>query len=153
MVDYYFVYNASWKAKEQYTSFLNNIVTEFSNLGWTRLAILYIGKQPIAAQLWFVNARKAYIFRLAYDEEWKSYSPGSILTGFLMEYVLDIDKVHEIDFLTGNDSYKQDWMSIRRECTALSCIKIKKTKGKYIRIFERLKSTLLRIQKKNLTEI
>lgn len=34
-----------------------------------------------------------------------------------------IDKVEEIDFLTGNDAYKQDWMSRRRERSALSCVK------------------------------
>jgi len=40
-----------------------------------------------------------------------------------MEYVIDIDKVDEVDFLTGNDAYKQDWMSERRQRYALSCVK------------------------------
>jgi hypothetical protein len=41
-----------------------------------------------------------------------------------MEYVIDTDRVEEIDFLTGNDAYKQDWMSERRERFLLSCVKI-----------------------------
>lgn len=123
MPDYYMIYNASWKAREQYSGFLDNIVTAFSRQDWIRLAVLYINGQPAAAQLWFVNHSKASIFRLAYDEKWKSYSPGSILMGFLMEYVIEHDKVEEIDFLTGNESYKQDWMSARRECHALSCVR------------------------------
>ena len=123
MHDYYATYTASWKANEQFVGFVDDIVSDFSKQGWSRLAVLYIKGQPAAAQLWFVLHGKANIFRLAYDEIWKPYSPGSILTSFLMEYVIDTDKVEEIDFLTGNDAYKQDWMSDRRERFALSCVK------------------------------
>jgi len=68
---------------------------------------------------------KASIFRLAYDEEWKRYSPGSILTAYLMRHVINIDKVEEIDFLTGNEPYKQDWMTERRERYRVHFIKPK----------------------------
>jgi len=146
MSDYYAVYTASWKANEQYVGFLDGIVADFSRPGWSRLAVLYVSRenvkeedvsgehvkgQPVAAQLWFVLHGKASIFRLAYDKAWKQYSPGSILTSFLMEYVIDIDKVEEIDFLTGNEAYKQDWMSERRERFALSCVKSEKAAGRY----------------------
>lgn len=32
-----------------------------------------------------------------------------------MEHVIDVDNVHEVDYLTGDDAYKKDWMSDRRE--------------------------------------
>jgi hypothetical protein len=32
-----------------------------------------------------------------------------------MEHVIDVDKVHEVDYLTCDDAYKKDWMSDRRE--------------------------------------
>lgn len=114
MSDYFTVYKASWKRSEPYKEVVEGLTNTFSKLAWTRLAILYIEEQPVAAQLWFVVHKKAGIFKLAYDETWKQYSPGSILTQYLMEYVIDADKVEEIDFLTGNDRYKQDWMSERR---------------------------------------
>jgi len=124
MADYTAVFNASWKQNEfRNVAFMNRIVEEFSREGWSRLAILYVQGRPVAAQLWFVHHRKASIFRLAYDQAWKQYSPGSILTSFLMKYVIDADKVEEIDFLSGNDTYKQDWMSERRERLLLSCVK------------------------------
>jgi len=148
MSDYYAVYNASWKANEQYVQFLDGIVAGFSRPGWSRLAVLFVKQQPVAAQLWFVLHGKANIFRLAYDQAWKQYSPGSILTSFLMEYVIDTDKVVEIDFLTGNDSYKQDWMSERRERFALSCVKSVKPAGKYALFVESLKGALKRKSKK-----
>ena len=144
MPDYYSAYNASWKANEQYVSFLDSVVAGFSNAGWSRLGVLYISGRAIAAQLWFVVHGKASIFRLAYDEDWKQYSPGSILTYYLMEYVIDIDKVVEIDFLTGNEAYKQDWMSERRQRFALSCIKRVKSAGK----FEHFIALLKRLMKK-----
>jgi len=142
MPDYYTVYSASWKANEQYVDFLNGLVARFSGQGWSRLAVLYVNEQPVAAQLWFVLHGRANIFRLSYDEAWKAYSPGSILTSFLMKYVIDIDKVEEIDFLTGNDTYKQDWMSDRRERFALSCVKNVKSVGKYKLFVDRLKRIL-----------
>ena len=112
--DYHSVYQASWKPKETNKAVIDEITSSFSKRGWTRLAILYINNQPVATQLWFVVHQKASIFKLAYDEAWKQYSPGSILTQYLMEYVIDTDKVKEIDFLTGNDRYKRDWMSKKR---------------------------------------
>lgn len=144
MSDYYAVYTASWKANEQYVDFLDGIVEGFSRPGWSRLAILYVKEQPIAAQLWFVVHGKASIFRLSYDKAWKQYSPGSILTSFLMEYVIDTDGVEEIDFLTGNDAYKQDWMSDRRERFALSCVKSIKHAGRSKQFVTLLKRMLTR---------
>lgn len=142
MPDYFASYSASWKAHEQKVDFVNDIVDSFSKAGWTRLAILYIEGKPAAAQLWFVAHGKATIFRLAYDEAWKRYSPGSILTSYLMRHVIDIDKVEEIDFLTGNEAYKQDWMSERRERYVLCCIKKAKSLSKVERFVESLKRML-----------
>ncbi|WP_299873446.1 GNAT family N-acetyltransferase [uncultured Cocleimonas sp.] len=120
--DYHDIYKVSWKANEQYEQIVQGFTDRASKSGWTRLAILYIDGQAVAAHLWFVVNRKASIFRLVYDEAWKQYSPGSILMAYLMEYVIDTDKVEEIDFLTGNDLYKQDWMSERRERSELTFI-------------------------------
>jgi CelD/BcsL family acetyltransferase involved in cellulose biosynthesis len=139
MADYHAVYTASWKANEQYVDFLDGMVAALSKPGWSRLAVLYVGNSPVAAQLWFVVHGRASIFRLAYDEAWRQYSPGSILTGHLMEYVIDTDRVEEIDFLTGNDAYKQDWMSERRERFLLSGVKNVAPKAWYRRIYESMR--------------
>jgi hypothetical protein len=144
MSDYHAVYKASWKANEQYMGLLDGMVAEFSKHGWSRLAILYIKGQPAAAQLWYILNSKASIFRLAYDENWKKYSPGSILTSYLMEYVIDTEQVDEIDFLTGNEAYKQDWMPERRERCVLSCVKNDRPSDKYGLFTKTLKRILNR---------
>ncbi len=123
ITDYHRVYNASWKAREQFVAFVDGLAERLSKQGWLRLAVLYIGDKPAAAQFWFVANGKASIFKLVYDQTWKGYSPGSILTAYLMQHVIDIDQVEELDFLTGNDAYKQDWMSQRRERFRLCCFK------------------------------
>ena len=140
MSDYYVVYHASWKQNEaKNADLMDRIVNSFSKAGWSRLAVLYVNEQPVAAQLWFVHHGKASIFRLAYDKNWRQYSTGSILTSFLMEYVIDTDRVGEIDFLTGNDAYKQDWMSERRVRFVLSCVKSVRPVSRYGRLVELLK--------------
>ena len=37
------------------------------------------------------------------------------VAGSVMKHVIDIDRVHTIDYLIGDDPYKKEWMSQRRE--------------------------------------
>ncbi len=127
LADYNAIYSSSWKVQEPVENFIDHLANKMAQAGWLRLAVLYIGGQPVAAQFWFVVHGKASIFRLAYDEVWKAYSPGSILTAYLVKHVMDVDQVESMDFLTGNEKYKQDWMSERRERVALICKKSQRT--------------------------
>jgi CelD/BcsL family acetyltransferase involved in cellulose biosynthesis len=83
--------------------------------GWLRLGIACYDKVTVASQIWMVMNGTAYIFKLAYDEDYKKLSPGTVLTSFMMEYVINTDAVSTIDYLSGDDNYKKDWMSLRRE--------------------------------------
>ncbi len=142
--DYHTTYFSSWKAHEQYTELLNAIANNLAIPNWTRLAVLSINEQPAAAQLWFVVQRKASIFRLAYAEQWKHYSPGSLLTAYLMRHVIDIDKVSEIDFLTGNEPYKQDWMSQRQKRYSMMFGKAQTKHNKVMTVLQKISSTLFK---------
>ncbi|HJV76306.1 MAG TPA: GNAT family N-acetyltransferase [Noviherbaspirillum sp.] len=115
IVSYEKVYTASWKKPEDYPAFIPGLLRMGAEQGWLRLGIAYIDGEPAAAQIWFVNNHIASIFKLAYDERFSSYSVGSILTARLMQHVIDVDWVKEVDYLTGDDDYKRDWMSHRRE--------------------------------------
>lgn len=123
LLDYGAVYQASWKDGERFRHFVPSLVRMAANAGWLRLGVLYIDGRPAAAQIWFVVHSKASIFRLVYDEHWRHYSPGTILTAWLMEHVIDRDGVESIDFLTGNERYKQDWMSDQKDRTRLVLVK------------------------------
>ncbi|MFK7795349.1 MAG: GNAT family N-acetyltransferase [Gammaproteobacteria bacterium] len=140
LIDYQMVYQASWKANELFAEFTPNLVKRAAGLGWLRLAILYIEQKPVAAQIWFVVNGKANIYRLAYDELWKNYSPGSILTQYLMRHVIDKDKVSEIDFLTGNERYKQDWMTMQNERIGVRFLKAVTQESTFSRMIRWMKS-------------
>ncbi len=144
LADYHRVYSASWKPEEQFDAFVSGLAQRFSAAGWLRLAVLYIGGRPAAAQFWFVAHGRASIFKLAYDESWKHYSPGSILIAWLMEQVIDRDGVEEIDFLTGNDAYKQEWMSERRDRWRLCFIRPMRREGWLKRLKDRVYNPLFR---------
>ncbi|SFC73051.1 Acetyltransferase (GNAT) domain-containing protein [Polaromonas sp. OV174] len=109
------VYASSWKKPEPYPEFIPGLIRICVNRGWLRLGIAWLNGQPIAAQLWIVANGKANIYKLAYDEKYKSYASGTLLTAMLMEHAFEQDKVFEVDYLIGDDAYKKSWMSDRRE--------------------------------------
>jgi Acetyltransferase (GNAT) domain len=109
------VYGSSWKQPEPHTQFIPGLVQLCAQQGWLRMGVAWVGDQPCAAQLWMVAGGRASIYKLAYDPAFKPYSPGTLLTAHLMQHVIDTDGVHEVDYLTGDDAYKNQWMSHRRE--------------------------------------
>ncbi len=109
------VYAKSWKIPEPFTEFIPGLAKTFATKDSLRMAVAYLDGQPVASQLWIVNGNKASIFKLAYDENLKAFSPGTLVTAALMQHVIEIDQVTEVDYLTGDDDYKKTWMSDRRE--------------------------------------
>lgn len=109
------IYQASWKQPEPYPHFIPGLIRTCAEMGALRLGLVYIDEQPAAAQLWVVHGGAALIYKLAYDERFSEYSAGTVLTAALMEHVMDVDRVEVIDYLSGDDGYKKDWMSHRRE--------------------------------------
>lgn len=112
---YQAVYARSWKVPEPYPDFIPGLIRLCARRGWLRLGLAWMGDKPVAAQIWIVGNGRADIYKLAYDEDFKSLAPGTLLTALLMEQAIDVDRVQEIDYLIGDDSYKAAWMSQRRE--------------------------------------
>jgi len=109
------VYAASWKKGEPHQEFIPGLLRTCARRGWLRLGIAWLDGKAIAAQIWIVAYGKADIYKVAYDEAYKAYSPGTLLTAMLMQHVMEVDKVAEVDYLIGDDPYKETWMSDRRE--------------------------------------
>lgn len=109
------VYTASWKIPEPYPDFVPSLIRCLGTNGMLRLGVARLNGRPIAAQLWIAGNGKASIYKVAYHEQFASYSPGTVLTAHLMQHVIERDQVKEVDFLIGDDKYKQIWMSDRRE--------------------------------------
>jgi hypothetical protein len=109
------IYASSWIKPEPFPVFMPNLIRLCAKRGWLRMAIAYYNQAPIAAQIWIVNGGRAAIYKLAYDGSQTQHSAGTILTAYLMRHVLDVDKVKEVDYLIGDDDYKKNWVSHRRE--------------------------------------
>ena len=123
------VYARSWKQPEPCTQFMPGLMHLAAEKGWLRLGILWLKNEPVAAQFWLTTAEKANIYKLAYAKGFEKFSVGSILTAAMMQHAMDIDRVSEVDYLTGDDGYKVDWMEKRRQRTGLFAIDLKKKEG------------------------
>jgi hypothetical protein len=109
------VYRASWKPPEIHPEFVPALAQAAAAAGALRLGICEIGGIPAAAQIWLVLNGRATIFKIAYDERFRSVSVGSALTWWMMRAMLDEEQVREVDFGRGDDHYKRWWLSERRE--------------------------------------
>jgi CelD/BcsL family acetyltransferase involved in cellulose biosynthesis len=109
--DYCSVFAASWKPAEGSPELLERLARQESEAGTLRLGLAYRDGQAVAAQLWLVENGVATIHKLAYREDARDYSPGSILSREMFRRALDVDRAEMIDFGVGNDPYKQEWMT------------------------------------------
>jgi len=109
------IYLSSWKRPEPYPEFVAGLIRTFVLKGWLRMGVVYLNEQPVASQVWIVKSGRATIYKLGQDQRYDEFSAGSILTARLMEHVLEVDKVREVDFGSGDDPYKKIWLSQRRE--------------------------------------
>jgi len=104
------IYAQSWKGEEGCPGFLRAFAEQEGAAGRLRLAIARADGRPVAAQFWTVEAGTAFIHKLAHIEDARALSPGTTLTAALLERVIDGDRVELVDFGTGNDAYKRNWM-------------------------------------------
>ena len=126
---YEVIYARSWKTPEPTPAFMPGLMRTCAAQGWLRLGIATVDGVPAAAQLWIVCQGVASIYKLAYDERFASLSIGSLLTERLMRHVIDIDQVNEVDYLTGDDAYKRDWMSGSRERCGIVAFNLRSPRG------------------------
>jgi hypothetical protein len=129
LTDYHKVYKNSWKIDEPYPNFINDICIHEHLNGNLRLGVLYLNDQPVASQIWFTHSKTAYIFKLSYDEKYQSFGVGSILMESMFNHVITEDMIEKVDFLSGDDAYKRDWMSQSRLLYGIRAFNKKTFKG------------------------
>lgn len=105
------IYAASWKPEEGHPALLRAFAESESAGGRLRMGLARIDGAPVAAQFWTVEDGTAFIHKLAHVEDSLKASPGTLLSAALFRHVITIDGVRRVDFGTGNDGYKRDWMN------------------------------------------
>lgn len=132
LLDYEKVYASSWKDPEPYPQFIPGLVRLAARNGWLRFGIARVEGVAAAAQIWFVHGGAASIYKVAYDAAYAKLSVGTVLTAKMMEHVIDVDRVGVVDFLSGDDGYKKDWMSHRRERWGLVAFNPRRPHGAWL---------------------
>ncbi|GMM94484.1 GNAT family N-acetyltransferase [Qipengyuania sp. MTN3-11] len=127
--EYQNVYARSWKDKEKDILLLEEFARHESKGGRLRLGIARHEGRAVAAQLWTMENGVAYIHKLSYDEEFAKLSAGTTLSAAMFEQAIDRDRVERVDFGTGSDSYKRDWMEEIRPTYTLTCIDWRQWRG------------------------
>jgi predicted ATP-grasp superfamily ATP-dependent carboligase len=136
--DYHRVYENSWKNDEPYPEFINGFARMCAKKDNLRLGILEVDGKAIAVQLWVVANRTAYIYKLAYDRAYKDLSPGTLLTMKMIERVIKIDNVEKIDFLTGLDAFKMEWMERSRCLYGVQIVNYRRPYGMVVLLINEL---------------
>lgn len=108
------VYATSWKTPERSPTFIREVMTGLAGRGQARLGVLKVDGEPAAAQIWVKIADSWAVFKLAYDPRFTRYSVGTVLMAHLIECFFEAGPVDALDFLSGDDPYKQDWAGQRR---------------------------------------
>lgn len=116
------VYAASWKPAEGEPAMLRSFAEAEGNARRLRLGLARHDGVAVAAQLWTVENSTAYIHKLAHLESHRRLSAGTTLSAALFEHAIDRDRVRFIDFGTGDEAYKRDWMEHSRPRFQIDCL-------------------------------
>jgi len=119
--EYEAIYAASWKPAEDQPAMLRAFAKAEGAAGRLRLGVARAEGLAVAAQCWTVENSIAYIHKLAHLESHKPLSAGTTLSAALFQHVIDIDRVSLVDFGTGDQSYKADWMEAVRPRYRIDC--------------------------------
>lgn len=113
--DYVDVHRRSWKEAEPEggLAFLHALARRESAAGTLRLGFARVGGQAVAAQLWTMEHRVALIHKLSHDRAYDAGSPGTLLSHAMFAQAIDGDRVDLIDYGTGDNGYKTEWMEHR----------------------------------------
>lgn len=123
------VYAASWKPEEGSPAFLRTLAEQEGEAGRLRLGVARKDGKPLAAQLWTIEDGTAWIHKLAYRDDAKALSPGTVLSMAMFRAALDEDRVSRIDYGTGDDGYKRDWMGERATLWRLEAFNLASPRG------------------------
>lgn len=112
--DYVDVHARSWKDPEPALLFLRALAEREAAAGTLRLGFARLGGRAVATQLWTVENGAAYIHKLSHDQAHDRASPGTLLGHAMFAHAIDVDGVATIDYGTGDNAYKTDWMERRQ---------------------------------------
>ncbi len=111
--DYVAVDARSWKQPEEGLTFLRALARMESEAGRLRMGFARENGRAVAVQYWSIDGDTALIHKLSHDAAHDAGSPGTLLSHAMFRRAIDGDGVARIDYGTGDNDYKADWMDRR----------------------------------------
>jgi CelD/BcsL family acetyltransferase involved in cellulose biosynthesis len=123
--DLFRMHMAEWDAKGEPSSlrkpenqqFFHCLVEELGPFGVVRMDALCLDGCPVAAHFGFVWGGRFCHYKPAFDPQYSSHGPGSLLLAHMLKVCIE-EKLVEFDFLFGMETYKFNYASdVRRTGT------------------------------------
>jgi CelD/BcsL family acetyltransferase involved in cellulose biosynthesis len=111
-------------------AFFFELLPELAKSEQVRISMLRVDDHPIAWQLELLQRGKSYLHHLAYDENWKKYSPGKQLLHNCLERCWKEERT--VDFLPAPFAYKEKYATSSEVAHELHWIK-KSIRGRIAR--------------------
>jgi len=115
------IHDESRKPEEGDAAFLRAFAEAQGAAGRIRLAVARHEGEAVAAQVWTVEDGTACIHAFVHRDSAQPLAPDTTLTAALLEQVIDREAVKLVDFGTGDDGFKRDWMDEVRPRYRLQC--------------------------------
>lgn len=123
------VHARSWKAPEPYPGFIPAFVRGFAAQGRVWIGTATAEGRALAAQIWLVRDRRITIAKLAYVDDAKALSPGTVLSAHMFRVALERGSFDEIDLGRGDDVYKRQWLKQRRPVLGMVAGNLRTARG------------------------
>ena len=78
---------------------------------------------------------------------------GSLLTAHMYKQAIEVDKVAEIDFGVGEETYKRDWTDSRRQLVDLQAINRQALRGSLLSMRMSVRDALRRVGLRRYTRV
>jgi hypothetical protein len=95
-------------------AFARRLIADLAQRTEASVALLTLDGRAIAAQVMLYCGRTAYTWKIAFDEEFSKYSPGTLLVDRLSTELLDSQEVDAIDSCARGDSFMASLWSGRK---------------------------------------
>ena len=106
--------NSGWKGakrssiKDKYWGFFDELIRNLAKKNLLEWYFLEAGDQDLAGYMIIPFGRTIYIFQTCFNEEFRSHSPGVVLTDKMLEYIFATGKYDEINFM-GDPKWLLRW--------------------------------------------
>jgi CelD/BcsL family acetyltransferase involved in cellulose biosynthesis len=96
-------------------AFLKELAVSMAEKKWFSIYLLFVNNEPVAYEYGFVHENRFEDWRSGFDTRFPAnISIGKLLAMQVVQKCIE-EKQREIDFLRGDESYKQEWVPSKRD--------------------------------------